>query len=70
MTGPEPPTGERIASEVEREMEERLYRLRHVVLAPAEYHIYLHPADFKHIEDVAPESRWTCNCASTRASSG
>lgn len=54
MTGPELPTGERIASEVEREMEERLYRLRHVVLAPAEYHIYLHPADFKHIEDVAP----------------
>ena len=54
MTGPEPPTGERIASEVEREMEERLYRLRHVVLAPAEYHIYLHPGDFKHIEDVAP----------------
>ena len=54
MTGPEPPTGERIASEVEREMEERLYRLRHVVLAPAEYHIYLHPADFKHIKDVAP----------------
>ena len=54
MTGPEPPTGDRIASEVEREMEERLYRLRHVVLAPAEYHIYLHPADFKHIEDVAP----------------
>lgn len=54
MSGPEPPTGERIASEVEREMEERLYRLRHVVLAPAEYHIYLHPADFKHVEDVAP----------------
>jgi hypothetical protein len=53
-TGPQPPTGERIALEVEREMEERLYRLRHVVLAPAEYHIYLHPDDFKHIEDVAP----------------
>jgi pSer/pThr/pTyr-binding forkhead associated (FHA) protein len=52
-TGPQPPTGERIALEVEREMEERLYRLRHVVLAPAEYHIYLHPDDFKHIEDVA-----------------
>ena len=53
-TGPQPPTGDRIAYEVEREMEERLYRLRHVVLAPAEYHIYLHPDDFKHIEDVAP----------------
>jgi hypothetical protein len=54
ITGPQPPTGDRIAFEVEREMEERLYRLRHVVLAPAEYHIYLHPDDFKHIEDVAP----------------
>ena len=53
-TGTLPPTGDRIASEVEREMEERLYRLRHVVLAPAEYHIYLHPDDFRHIEDVAP----------------
>ena len=49
-----PPTGDRIASEVEREMEERLYRLRHVALAPAEYHVYLHPDDYGHIEDVAP----------------
>lgn len=49
-----PPTGDRIASEVEREMEDRLYRLRHVVLAPAEYHIYLHPDDYQHIEAIAP----------------
>ena len=48
-----PPTGDRIASEVEREMEERLYRLRHVVLAPAEYHVYLHPDDYREIEDIA-----------------
>ncbi len=48
-----PPTGDRIASEVEREMEERLYRLRHVVLAPAEYHVYLHPDDYRQIEDIA-----------------
>ena len=53
-SGTLPPTGDRIASEVEREMEERLYRLRHVVLAPAEYHVYLHPEDYRHIEDVAP----------------
>ena len=51
---PLPPTGDRIASEVEREMEDRLYRLRHVVLAPAEYHIYLHPDDYRHIEAIAP----------------
>ena len=51
---PRPPDGDKIATEVEREMEQRLYRLRHVVLAPAEYHIYLHPDDFTHIKDIAP----------------
>jgi hypothetical protein len=35
-------------------MEDRLYRLRHVVLAPAEYHVYLHPDDYRRIEDIAP----------------
>jgi hypothetical protein len=50
---PQPPDGEKIASEIEREMEQRLYRLRHVVLAPAEYHVYLHPDDFAHIKEVA-----------------
>src|SRR5215207_728775 len=50
---PQPPDGDKIATEVEREMEQRLYRLRHAVLAPAEYHIYLHPDDFTHIKDVA-----------------
>lgn len=49
-----PPTGDRIASEVEREMEDRLYRLRHVVLAPAEYHVYLHPDDYRRVEDIVP----------------
>ena len=49
-----PPDGDKIATEVEREMEQRLYRLRHVILAPAEYHVYLHPDDFSHIKDVAP----------------
>jgi hypothetical protein len=50
---PQPPDGDKIATEVEREMEQRLYRLRNVVLAPAEYHIYVHPDDFAHIKDVA-----------------
>lgn len=54
LPGTHPPTGDRIAAEVEREMEERLYRLRHVVLAPAEYHVYLHPDDYRHIEAIAP----------------
>ena len=52
MLNPQPPDGEKIATEVEREMEQRLYRLRHVVLAPAEYHIYLHPDDYAHVKDV------------------
>lgn len=54
IPGTLPPTGDRIASEVEREMEDRLYRLRHVVLAPAEYHVYLHPDDYQAIEAIAP----------------
>lgn len=50
----QPPTGEKIAAEVEREMQQHLYRLRHATLAPAEYHIYLHPDDYAHIELVVP----------------
>jgi hypothetical protein len=48
------PTGERIATEIEREMEERLYPLRNVTLAPAEYHVYLHPDDFADLEFIVP----------------
>jgi hypothetical protein len=51
---PQPPTGEKIADEIEREMEERLYPLRNVTLAPAEYHVYLHPDDFAYLEGIAP----------------
>jgi hypothetical protein len=49
-----PPTGEKIADEIEREMEERLYPLRNVTLAPAEYHVYLHPDDYAYLEGIAP----------------
>src|SRR3954469_4725402 len=35
-------------------MEERLYPLRNVTLAPAEYHVYLHPDDFAYVEGIAP----------------
>lgn len=54
MSQTPPPTGDRIATEIEREMQLRLYRLRNVVLAPSEYHVYLHPDDFRHIEFVIP----------------
>jgi len=51
---PQAPTGEKIADEIEREMEERLYPLRNVTLAPAEYHVYLHPDDFAYVEGIGP----------------
>jgi hypothetical protein len=50
----QPPSGQKIAAEIECEMEERLYPLRNVTLAPAEYHIYLHPDDFAYIEGIVP----------------
>ena len=50
----QPPNGNRIASEVERELQLRLFPLRNVVLAPSEYHIYLHPDDFEHVRHVVP----------------
>jgi hypothetical protein len=48
------PSGEQIAAQVEREMQERQYQLRNVTLVPAEYHIYLHPEDFAYIEPIVP----------------
>ena len=49
-----PPSGDKIAAEIEREMEDRLYPLRNVTLAPAEYHVYLHPDDFAYLEGIIP----------------
>ena len=54
MTPLQPPNGNRIASEVERELQLQLFPLRNVVLAPSEYHVYLHPDDFEHIRHVVP----------------
>lgn len=48
----QPPSGDKIAAEVEREMEDHLYALRHVVIPPSEYHVYLHSDDFAHIEGI------------------
>src|SRR5688572_24409814 len=50
----QPPSGERIASEIERELQDRQYRLRHVTLVPAEYHVYLHPEDYSYVEPIVP----------------
>ena len=49
-----PPTGRKIVLELVREMEDRLYPLFYRTLPPAEYHIYLHPADFRQIEAIVP----------------
>ena len=49
-----PPNGDQIASEIEAEMEARLYRLRHARLPPAEYYVYLHPDDYVQIEALKP----------------
>ena len=54
MTYLQPPNGNRIATEVERELQLQLFPLRNVVLAPSEYHVYLHPDDFEHIRHVVP----------------
>jgi hypothetical protein len=48
------PDGEAIAAEVELEMESGLFRLRHAILAPAEYYVYLHPDDFSRVEAIVP----------------
>ena len=50
----QPPSGEKIAAEIEREMEDHLYPLRNVTVAPAEYHVYLHPDDFAYLEGIIP----------------
>jgi hypothetical protein len=49
-----PPTGRKIVLELEREMQERLYPLFYRTLPPAEYHVYLHPTDYKQIEAIVP----------------
>jgi hypothetical protein len=49
-----PPNGDQIASEIEAEMEARLYKLRYARLPPAEYYVYLHPEDYVQIEALKP----------------
>jgi hypothetical protein len=54
MHATSPPTGRRIVLELEREMEDGLYPLFYRTLAPAEYHVYLHPDDYRHVETIVP----------------
>ena len=51
---PRIPDGDRIATEVETEMEAQLYPLRKASLPPSEYYVYLNPDDFQRIEAIVP----------------
>jgi len=54
MKGTSAPTGRKIVLELEREMEDRLYPLFYRTLPPAEYHVYLHPTDYRQVESIVP----------------
>ena len=54
MRTSKPPSGRTIVTELLREMEERLYPLVYRTLPPSQYHVYLHPDDYRDIEAIAP----------------
>ena len=54
MSPARPPDGRTIVTELLTEMEERLYPLLYRTLAPGEYHVYLHPDDYREIEGIVP----------------
>ena len=54
MAAAKAPSGRRIWKAVRDELMLNLYPLPYSTLAPAVYHVYLHPEDFEAIEPVAP----------------
>jgi pSer/pThr/pTyr-binding forkhead associated (FHA) protein len=54
MTVAPPPSGQRIVDELVNEMETKRYRLVYRSVAPPEYHVYLHPADYALVEGLVP----------------
>ncbi len=54
MAAAKAPSGRRIWKAVRDELMLNLYPLPYSTLAPAVYHVYLHPEDFESIEPVAP----------------
>ena len=54
MAAVKAPSGRRIWRAVRDELMLNLYPLPYSTLAPAVYHVYLHPDDFESIEPVAP----------------
>jgi len=54
MAAVKAPSGRRIWKAVRDELMLNLYPLPYSTIAPAVYHVYLHPEDFESIEPVAP----------------
>lgn len=54
MTVMTPPSGARIVEELVTEMESKLYPIVYRTVPPQEFHIYVHPDDYREIEAVVP----------------
>jgi hypothetical protein len=50
----QPPTGQKIVDELVTEMEAKLYPIVYRTSPPPEYHVYLHPADYREVEALVP----------------
>ena len=54
MTVTTPPSGARIVEELVAEMESKLYPIVYRTVPPQEFHVYVHPDDYREIEAVVP----------------
>jgi hypothetical protein len=54
MTVTTPPTGARIVEELVAEMEAKLYPIVYRTVPPQEFHVYVHPDDYREIESLVP----------------
>ncbi len=54
MTITTPPTGTRIVEELVTEMEAKLYPIVYRTVPPQEFHVYVHPDDYREIESLVP----------------
>lgn len=54
MTTTTPPTGARIVEELVAEMDAKLYPIVYRTVPPQEFHVYVHPDDYREIESLVP----------------
>lgn len=54
MTVTTPPSGAKIVEELVAEMEAKLYPIVYRTVPPQEFHVYVHPDDYREIESVVP----------------